>query len=185
MKSHEEEAVSAKPETKKTKPAKPRAKGPAVDGGTREARRLAAAILEVLGGARLPSEAAGALGMSVPRYYLLEARALKGLVEACEPRPLGRVRSPESELAGVRKEMAVLQRENTRLSALVRAAQRTVGLAAPPPAKPSANGKKKKKRKPTVRALRAVERLKDKASDDPLPLPGEAASVEVQAVVSS
>ena len=62
----------------------------------------------------------------------------------------------------MRKELETLQRENARLSALVRAAQRTVGLSAPPPPKPAAKGKKaKKKRKPTVRALRAVERLKE------------------------
>ena len=39
MKDHEEETAPPKPEPKKAKPAKPRAKGPAVDGGSREARR--------------------------------------------------------------------------------------------------------------------------------------------------
>jgi hypothetical protein len=159
MSTQQEGSTPAKPPVKKGKEPK---KGPPIDGGSRGARRLAAAILEVLAGARLPSEAASALGMGVPRYYFLEARALKGLVEACEPKPMGRVRTPESELALVRKELAGMQRENARLSALVRAAQRTVGLSAPPPPKPAAKGKKpKKKRKPTVRALRAVERLKD------------------------
>jgi hypothetical protein len=158
------------PETKETPTEKkdvpkPKAKrmprGPLVEGGSREARRLAAAILEVLGGARLPSEAAAALGTNIPRYYLLESRALKGLVDACEPRPIGRVRSAESELAQARKEVERLKRDNARYAALVRAAQRTIGLAPPPPPKPSAGGKTKKKRKPTVRALRAVERLNE------------------------
>jgi hypothetical protein len=168
------------PEPKETEPgkkedrpkekAKRAPKGPLVPGGSREARRLAAAILEVLGGARLPSEAAAALGTNVPRYYLLESRALKGLVEACEPRPLGRVRSAESELAQARKEVERLHRENARYAALVRAAQRTVGLAPPPPPKPAANGKTKKKRKPTVRALRAVERLQEEpAAEEGVP----------------
>ena len=175
MSIQQEESAPPKPAIKKGKGPK---KGPPIDGGSRGARRLAAAILEVLAGARLPSEAASALGVGVPRYYFLEARALKGLVSACEPRPLGKVRTPESVLASVRKELAGLQRENARLSALVRAAQRTVGLSAPPPPKPAAKGKKrKKKRKPTVRALRAVERLKDgleestEAGPNPTPAP--------------
>jgi hypothetical protein len=186
VKDHEEETAPVKPEPKKGKPAKPRAKGPAVDGGSRDARRLAAAILEVLGGARLPSDAAGALGISLPRYYLLETRALNGLVEACEPKPLGRVRSPESELAAVQNDLERLKRENARLSALVRVAQRTIGLAAPPPPKPSADGKKKRKRKPTVRALRAVKHLlRDDVSDGVSAVAGEASTAELQAVAVS
>jgi hypothetical protein len=186
VKDHEAETAPPKPEPKKGKPGKPRAKGPAVDGGSREARRLAAAILEVLGGARSPSDAADALGISLPRYYLLEARALSGLIEACEPRPLGRVRSPESELAAVQNDLERLKRENARLAALVRVAQRTIGLAAPPPPKPSADGKKKRKRKPTVRALRAVEHLlRDDVSDGVSAVAGEASTAELQAVAVS
>ena len=53
-------------------------------------RRLAAVILDVLAGSRTPPQAAEALGVSLPRYYQLEARALGGLVAACESRPRGR-----------------------------------------------------------------------------------------------
>ena len=56
-------------------------------GGTSEANRLAVAILEVLAGLRTPADAAAALGISVPRYYQLETRALEGMVTALEPRP--------------------------------------------------------------------------------------------------
>ena len=49
-----------------------------------EAKRLCATILEVLGGLRTPTDAAGALSLSVPRYYALEARALEGLLRACQ-----------------------------------------------------------------------------------------------------
>lgn len=185
MKDHGEETTPPKPEPKKGKPAKPRAKGPAVDGGSREARRLAAAILEVLGGARLPSDAAGALGISLPRYYLLETRALNGLVEACEPKPLGRVRSPESELAAVQNDLERLKRENARLAALVRVAQRTIGLAAPPPPKPSVGGKKRRKRKPSVRALRAVEHLKKDDVESATTPPGEVSPVGPSAAAVS
>ena len=40
------------------------------EGASAEAKRVAAAILEVLAGARTPTEAAQALGLSLPRYYL-------------------------------------------------------------------------------------------------------------------
>jgi hypothetical protein len=54
---------------------------PSLD-GSREARRLAAAVLEVLAGVRSPSDAARVLGLSLARYYQLEQRALAGLVTA-------------------------------------------------------------------------------------------------------
>ena len=145
----------AKPPLKK-KPRGP--SGPRVSGGSREAKRMAAAILEVLGGIRLPSDAAVALNVSLPRYYLLETRALNGLVAACEPRPRGRVRSAESELMGMRKQLTRAQQECARWAALARVAQRTVGLPQPVPANGKGNGKKRK-RKPTVRALKAVQVL--------------------------
>jgi hypothetical protein len=60
------------------------------DGASREAKRLAAVLLDVLAGARTPPQAAEALGVSLPRYYQLEGRGLTGLVAACEARPRGR-----------------------------------------------------------------------------------------------
>ena len=56
---------------------------------SREAKQRAAAILEVLAGARTPTAAAQALGVSLTRYYLLEEKALVGLLAACEPQPRG------------------------------------------------------------------------------------------------
>ena len=53
-------------------------------GNSLEAKRLATAILEVLAGMRTPGQAAQALGMSVMRYYQVEARGVQGLVSACE-----------------------------------------------------------------------------------------------------
>jgi len=69
-----------------------------------EARRLAAAVLEVLAGGRTPTEAAEVLGVSPPRYYALEQRALKGLVSACRKRPRGRVKTSEWEIEKLRGE---------------------------------------------------------------------------------
>ena len=129
---------------------------------SREARRLAAAILEVLAGARTPAEAAAALELSLPRYYQVEARALRGLLAACEARPRGRQPSLEHELAAVRQENQRLQREVARQQALVRAGQRAVGLAAPAP--PAQGTAKKVRRRRTARALRVAAQLQTAAA---------------------
>src|SRR5215831_6469929 len=71
---------------------------------SRDARKVAAVILEVLAGIRTPAQAAAALGVGVPRYYHLEGRAVRGLVEGCEPRPRGRGRGDAWELKKLRRE---------------------------------------------------------------------------------
>lgn len=134
------------------------------EGASAEARKRTAAILEVLAGTRTPTAAAEALGVSLPRYYLLEVQALHGMLVACEPRSTGRGPSPESALAALRRECEQLRRECARQQALVRAAQRTIGLPPPTPAKTESNGKKRRRRRPTARALRAVARLQPTAA---------------------
>jgi hypothetical protein len=131
---------------------------------SRQAKQVAAAILEVLAGARTPQQAAEALTVSLPRYYQLESRALRAVVLACETRPKGRVRSPASELAKLKADHAQLQREVTRQQALVRAAQRSLGLA--PPAAPPAKtpGKRTRRRRPVARALSVAARLRQEAT---------------------
>jgi len=137
---------------------KPRGpQGPRIGGGSREARQMAAAILEVLAGDRSPQEAASVLSVSLPRYYALETRAIEGLVASLEPRKKGKAPSPGKELDRLRREVEQLRRESARRQALLRTAQRTVGLAAPAPAKKSA----KKRRRAVSRALRAAERLRE------------------------
>lgn len=160
--------AAAEEKVSKPKPDQKRGpQGPRTQEASRDARKLAAAILEVMGGARMPSDAAKALGISLPRYYLLESRALSGLISACEPRRIGRVRSAESVVAAAQKEVHKLQQECARYSALVRAAQRTVGLAAPQPFKPTEKGSgKRRRKKATVRALKAAELLKSAASGE-------------------
>jgi hypothetical protein len=126
---------------------------------SRQAKQVAAAILEVLAGARTPQQAAEALAVSLPRYYQLESRALRAVVVACEARPKGRVRSPASEVAKLKEQNAQLQREVTRQQALVRAAQRSVGLAPPAAPPPKAPGKRARRRRPVARALSVAARL--------------------------
>ena len=127
---------------------------------SREAKRLTAVLLDVLTGSRTPSQAAEALGISLPRYYQLEERGFRGLVEACEPRPRGRQANAETQLHALNRENERLKRELARQQSLVRLTQRTVGVAPPVPAKESG---KKRKRRPQVRALRRAERLRQEA----------------------
>jgi hypothetical protein len=144
-----------KPDRKKGKQA-----GPRIDKVSREARKLAAAILEVLAGERTPMDAAEALGISQPRYYTLELRALNGLLAACEPRKGKRTRSPKKEIETLQGEVVKLRQECVRKQALVRAAQRTVGLSAGQSAKQKPTGRKRRRAKPKARALRVVSMLR-------------------------
>ena len=145
----------------------------------REARRKAAAILEVLAGARKPSDAAQALGVSSMRYYLLETRAILGLVKACEPPKLGPKGSPDREAQVLRKQVARLERECARYAALARVAQRAVNLAPPPVPGKSATGKKGRRTKPPVRAVRMLARVQSGLHEG---APGEAQAASAPAV---
>jgi hypothetical protein len=124
-------------------------------------------ILEVLAGVRTPTNAASALGIRVPRYYLLEERAIQGLISACVPRPRGRAVSTDRRLAQLERELVVSQRELARHQALARTTQRAFGLTPPPnPSSPKAakaqgasSEPKRRRRKPSVRALRAARLL--------------------------
>ncbi len=132
---------------------------------SREARRLAAAILEVLAGQRTPAEAATALGLSVTRYYQVESRALRGLLAACEPAVKGRARSPLKEVTALRQDKERLQREVLRQQALVRAAQRSVGLPPPPPRPTAKSAGKKIRKRRVARALTVAARLQQQTPD--------------------
>lgn len=132
-----------------------------------EAQRLAATILDVLAGVRTPSQAAQALGVSVPRYYQVETRALQALVAGCAARPRGPGRSAERELAALKRQHERLQSELNRQQTLLRLAQRTIGLAPPQPPGKQQQGKAKNKRRrrPTVRALGAAETLQRRSQE--------------------
>jgi len=129
---------------------------------SKEAKRQAAVILEVLAGVRQPSQAAEALQVSLPRYYQVETRALQGLLAACEPRPKGRQPERAQELATLQQHNARLQREVARQQTLVRLAQRAVGVPVAPAPASKAVGKKKRQRK--ARALTMAARLRQEAA---------------------
>lgn len=143
---------------------KSRSSGPRLPEASREAKRIAACVLEVLAGASSPTAAAAALEVSLPRYYLLEQRAIEALVNACEPRT-GRTISPLREVDIIRKQLDRAERDAMRYQTLLRVAQRTIGLA---PAVTQTGGKAKgskpkRTRRPTARALVAARTLR---SDD-------------------
>ena len=133
---------------------------------SKEAKRLAAMLLDVLAGSRTPPQAAETLGVSLPRYYQLEDRGLNGLLLACETRPRGRqANNSEMQLLTLTRENERLKRELSRYQTLVRLTQRSVGVPPPAPMKAKTPGKRRK-RKPTVRALRRAERLRDESNEE-------------------
>ena len=84
---------------------------------------------------------------------------------ACEPRGGSKIVSSRCQIQALEKEVVRLKQECARQQALVRATQRTIGLAPPPAAKPAAKvgkatGKQTRKRRPAVRALKAAAALR-------------------------
>jgi hypothetical protein len=144
----------------------PRA-GPKTLTGSADAKRTAAGILEVLSGLRSAGEGAQALGISLMRYYVLETRALQGLIGALEPRPRGRRQSAEDRLGALGRENRRLAHELGRMQGLVRAAQRSVGLA-PVGRKIGAKDPKtgRRRRRPHVRAQGVVAALRAPGGSD-------------------
>lgn len=155
---------SAKPPRKAPRTGEPIRKPAALSNlphkGSAEARRLAALLLEVLAGVRSPPEAAAALGVSLPRYYVLEARALEGFLGGCRPLGRGPRVTPEREILKLRRELMRRERECARYQALLRLSQRAVGL---PPrgekVREKEPGRKRRRRRPVARALKAARVL--------------------------
>lgn len=128
---------------------------------TSEARKRSAVVLEVLAGIRTPLQAAQALGTALPGYYQLELRALRGLTQACEPRPRGRQKSDAHELEDLRRQCQRLTADVQRYQALARATQRSVGVSPPPVTRKTG----RRQHKPMVRALRAIAAIQQAPTD--------------------
>lgn len=142
-----------------------------------EARRQAACVLEVLAGVRTPDQAAQTLSISLPTYYNLETRALRGLVFSCTPQPPGRSLSLARKLRLAEQKASAAEKQLQRYQALLRNVQRNAGLLTPPvPPKELGKGKRRP-RKPAVRALRAIEALQPNGSASPVPAVGSPAVV--------
>ena len=159
-----------------------------------DAKRVAGTILEVLAGVRSITDAALGLGITAARYYALEARAVAGLIAACEPRGPGPQTGHglQAEVDRLRGERDRLRDEAARYQALARIAQTAFGPPCAPPPTPAYNStslpgltvrqqraaraaarnapvpspaaKPRKKRIPTVRALRLARQVQHHAS---------------------
>jgi hypothetical protein len=141
---------------------------PAEVAASPQARRTAAVLLEVLAGLRGTADAARELTVTPMRYYHLEARAIGGLIAACEPRLCGvqPAAREAQELARLREQARRQGQELNQVRSVLRTTQRQLGVAhvASPtlkPCKPGKDGKptRHKVRRPTVRALTMVRRL--------------------------
>jgi len=162
--------AAATPGATKTRARKTGRRAPCPQPGSSQANRLAAIVLDVLAGVRLPADAAQQGGISLPSYYHLEQRVLDAIVRACEPRPRGKVRSPQRQLEQLQRQVTRWQQECARQQTLVRAAHRTIGLtppAAKPAQKPADGAGRKRSRRPTVRALKAAKLLREAAPAQP------------------
>jgi len=136
--------------------------------GSERARQHAALILEVFAGVRATHQASEAMGVSVNRYYQLEARGLQGMLTALEPRPRGRQRGPEDEIEKLKQENERLTRDVTRLQSLVRVAQRSLGIEMSAKKKEPAPGRR---RRATHRGKKVVALLRKRQDHGS---PGEA-----------
>jgi hypothetical protein len=152
------------------KPQRQQPMGPKAVRGSDAARRQAALMMEVWSGVRTTQAASDAMGVAVTRFYQLEARALQMIVSAMEPRPRGRQRTTESELAKLKAEKQRLGRDLERFQSLYRTAQRALGVAvARPPEKaenPAPGGKRKRGPRKKARGQAVAAALLGNASAD-------------------
>ena len=133
-----------------------------IPSGSPEANRLAVLILEVLAGVRTPLDAAKARACGCRVTTNWRRVPSRACITALEPRPKVRQPSAEGRIARLEKALGEARRELLRQQALVRAAQRSLGLKPPAPDEAKPAGVKTpghRKRRPAVRALKAARPL--------------------------
>jgi hypothetical protein len=106
--------------------------------------------------------------MSQMKYYLMESRALQGMVTAMEPRPKGRrAKKAEDVLEQAIRERDRLKRDVNRMTSLLRLVRKGACLGEPEQ-QPMKNGRKR--RKPACRAEKLMARLEEsKATEEAKP----------------
>ncbi|MCC7015229.1 MAG: hypothetical protein IT454_21905 [Planctomycetes bacterium] len=145
---------------------KPQKVGVKALAGSPQARKTAAVVLESVCGVCSVEDASARLGIAVPRYYVLETRALQGLIGALEPRARGRKQSDDSRIAELLRQTTRLEREVRRYQALHRAATRAIGVA-PLVAKPTeVKGAKKRRMRRRARAERVIDFLRGSVASE-------------------
>ena len=153
---------------------KPKPTGPKTLTGSKEAKKHAAIVLEVLSGVRGPQEGCEVMGVSLSRYYQLETRGLQGLITALEPKPRGRQSRPEDEITKLHDENRRLKRDNIRNQSLLRSVERSMGIRSTIAGKGKTKAKKTGRRRVRVsRATRVIGALRK--AEAPEQKPEEAA----------
>ena len=151
-----------------------------------DARRKAAAVLEVLAGLRSADQAARSLDVSLLTYFNLETRALRGLLFACTPNPPGRRQATDKKLRDAEARIQELSRQVQRHQALLRIAQSGLGLTSPTTtsAKDAAatSTGKRRRRTPAVRATRVIRLLQQQQGQ---PGGGDASTVTAPTTATS
>lgn len=114
------------------------------------------------------------LGLSLTRYYTLEERAIRGLVDACAPRRRGPGQDPEREILKLKGEVKRLESQCRRTANLLRLSQRDLGLGPSRSterpktnSKNSSSGTRRRVRRGKTRALTLAEKLR---SENPKPM---------------
>ncbi|MEK6778459.1 MAG: hypothetical protein AABY80_02210 [Candidatus Deferrimicrobiota bacterium] len=153
-----------------------------------EAKRRLTAVLSVLGAEMTAKQAAASLEVTVNRYYMLESRAFEGMCWSLENRARGAFRRPSREVERLLQENDRHRREVDRLRALLRAAQRTMGLMAALPQKgkrAEEKGGGRRSRRATARALRWKKEIEQSpAAAEPLGVVGTTAPAPAVSSVS-
>lgn len=145
------------------KPTPKRRTGPGALEGTRDAVRTGALLLEMLAGLRGPQETAEAMGVSQPRLYQLEAKALQAMIDALEPCPRGPKADPSKQVQAIELRCKKLETELRRYQALHRNATRSLNLPSPSKkVRAESKGEKtvKRRRRKTARAERVAQGLR-------------------------
>ena len=137
--------------------------GPSTLGGSKRARQITVAVLEALSGEVGTSEAAEKLGVSLSRYYQLETRALQGMLTAMEPKKRGKQKTPEREIRALKAEKREVEQELRRHQSLLRAANRSLGLAGKGRRKASSKGRATKR---GVRGKTVLQTLRAGVDED-------------------
>ncbi len=134
--------------------------GPSTLRGSARARAVTVVVLEALSGEVGTTEAAERLGVSLSRYYQLEAKALGGMLKALEPRTKGPQMTPQRQIQALQAEKHALEKDLRRHQTLLRAAHRSVGLPASKRKASSSKGRGRAKRgsrgKTVLETLRKV-----------------------------
>lgn len=138
-------------------------KKPVTWASSARAKQITSVVIETFSGAVGTTEAAERLGVSLSRYYQLEAKALQGMLTALEPKPRGKTKTPAKEIQALKAEKKALEQELRRHQALLRAAHRTVGL--PAKKKAAASSSRRGGRKRGSRGRTVLETLRPKAPE--------------------